>query len=996
MLYQIEVALKPQLPDPVGAGVRQDIIDFLPAGLPTGQAGRHGGIKTISDVRFASLYILDAELSPHEVEAIAQQILADQTVHQFSCRKPLELFKNSPHAVVTVFLKPGVMDPVEASALKAITDLGYKINSVHTGRKYYLKGAIKDADLKRLAGRIFANPVIENFFIGHKVMTSIPSAPPYSFKLETLPILNADDESLMRISKERCLSLNLAEMKTISNYFKSQKRNPTDIELETIAQTWSEHCKHKTLKGLIKYQETQPDGTIRTQVIDNLLKQTVMKVTNELDKPWCISVFKDNAGIIEFDKNNAVCFKVETHNHPSAIEPYGGAGTGIGGVIRDVMGCGLAAKPILNTDVFCFAPPDFPADKVPKGVIHPKRIFKGVVAGVRDYGNRMGIPTANGALFFDDRYLANPLVYCGTAGIMPRTKCFKHVNQGDLILVAGGRTGRDGIHGVTFASIELDEKSEMISSGAVQIGNAIQEKKMLDVILKARDLEYYSSITDCGGGGLSSAIGEMAEESGAIVELEKIPLKYQGLSYTEIWISEAQERMVMSVPPKHEKAILELFAKENVDATIIGRFGGPPQRGEISPSADDKRLVLKYQGNKVADLEMEFLHNGLPKVELRAEWTMPAGNKHIKELKPAKDLGATLKQILAMPNICSKEWVIRQYDHEVQGASSLKPLQGINNDGPGDACITKPIPDSYRGLVIANGMAPKFGDLDPYAMAASAIDEALRNVVAVGGDPAKTAILDNFCWGNINNPKQLGAIVRASQACYDIAKVYETPFISGKDSLNNEYRVSAKKNISIPYSLLISAISVIDDVRQAVSMDIKDIGNLIYIIGMTKDELGGSHYYDLLGVKGGLVPNVDAPAGRQIMLSLSKAIQAGLVRACHDLSEGGLAVSAAEMAFAGDIGLELNLSAVPCESQITNLKSQNDAILFSESNSRFLVEVSPGHKSEFESAIAGCAYGLIGQTVKPKQLIITGILGKIVINENLSELKESWQKPLRW
>ncbi len=989
MLYQIEVALNPNIPDPIGAGVRQDIIDF--------------GIKSVSDVRFASLYILDAELSPNEVESIASQILADQTVHKFSAKKPLELFKNSVHSVVTVFLKPGVMDPVEASALKAIKDLGFRINSVHTGRKYYLKGAIKDADLKRLSTRIFANPVIENFFIGHKTLTAIPSAPPYSFKLETIAILDADDQTLMRISKERCLSLNLAEMKTINDYFKSQKRNPTDIEMETIAQTWSEHCKHKTLKGLIKYQETQPDGTVQTRVIDNLLKQTVMKVTNELDKPWCISVFKDNAGIIEFDKSNAVCFKVETHNHPSAIEPYGGAGTGIGGVIRDVMGCGLGAKPILNTDVFCFAPPDFPADKVPKGVIHPKRIFKGVVAGVRDYGNRMGIPTANGALFFDDRYLANPLVYCGTVGIMPRTKCFKHVNEGDLILVVGGRTGRDGIHGVTFASIELDEKSEMISSGAVQIGNAIQEKKMLDVILNARDLEYYTAITDCGGGGLSSAVGEMAEETGAMVELEKVPLKYQGLSYTEIWISEAQERMVMSVLPKHEKAILELFARENVEATIIGRFTG------------DKRLVLKYQGNTVTNLEMEFLHNGLPKLELPAEWTIPAESKHARATKPVKDLGQTLKQILAMPNICSKEWVIRQYDHEVQAASALKSMQGVNNDGPGDACITKPIPDSYRGFVIANGMAPKFGDLDPYAMAASAIDEALRNIVAVGGDPTKTAILDNFCWGNINNPKQLGAIVRASQACYDIAKVYETPFISGKDSLNNEYRVSAKKNISIPYSLLISAISIIDDVRQAVSMDLKDAGNLVYIVGITKDELGGSHYYDLLGVKDGQVPprnnrntavtaiansvatpQVDAIAGKQIMLSVSKAIRAGLVRACHDLSEGGLAVSAAEMAFAGEVGMEIELAKVPYESRILNPKSQNDAILFSESNSRFLVEVASGHKTEFESAMADCAYGLIGQTVKPKQLIIKGISGKAIINEDLSELKESWQKPLRW
>jgi phosphoribosylformylglycinamidine synthase len=974
MLYQIEVALKSQLPDPVGNGILQDVRDF--------------GIKSVSDIRFASVYVLDAELSPHEVESITNQILADQTVHQFSYKKPLELFKNTKHSVVTVFLKPGVMDPVEASALKAIKDLGFRVNAVRTGRKYFLKGNISLKNINRIASKLFANEVIENIFIGHKVMAAIPSTPPYSFKLETLPILNADDESLMKISKSRCLSLNLAEMKTISNYFKAQKRNPTDIELETIAQTWSEHCKHKTLKGLIKYSETQPDGTIQTQIIDNLLKQTVMKVTNELDKPWCISVFKDNAGIIEFDKNNAVCFKVETHNHPSAIEPYGGAGTGIGGVIRDVMGCGLGAKPILNTDVFCFAPPDFPADKVPKGVIHPKRIFKGVVAGVRDYGNRMGIPTANGALFFDDRYLANPLVYCGTAGIMPRTKCFKHVNQGDLILVVGGRTGRDGIHGVTFASIELDEKSEMISSGAVQIGNAIQEKKMLDVILKARDLEYYSAITDCGGGGLSSAVGEMAEETGAVVELEKVTLKYQGLSYTEIWISEAQERMVMSVPPKHEKAILELFAREDVEATIIGRFSG------------DNRLILKYQGNTVADLSMKFLHNGLPKLELSATADLPeaqpAGRAASRASKPVNDLGATLKRILGMPNICSKEWVIRQYDHEVQAGSALKALQGVNNDGPGDGCVCRPFLDSPRGFVIANGMNPKYGDLDPYAMAASAIDEALRNIVACGGDPSQTAILDNFCWGNVNNPKQLGAIVRAAQACYDIAKIYETPFISGKDSLNNEYRVSDRKNISIPYSLLISAISVIDDVSRTVSIDLKGVNNPVYLVGLTRNELGGSHYYDLLGVKNGRAPQVDAADGKQIMLAVSKAIRTGLVNACHDLSEGGLAVSAAEMAFSGNIGMEINLSDVLCESLMAPPKALNAAILFSESNSRFLLEIKPERQSEFETALSGCACGLIGRTIKQKKLLIKGLSGGIIINESLSGLKESWQQTLRW
>ncbi|MFH1232170.1 MAG: phosphoribosylformylglycinamidine synthase subunit PurL, partial [Planctomycetota bacterium] len=960
-----EVVLKSGLPDPIGASVKQDIIEF--------------GVTGIDDVRFASIYVLDGELVEGDVDIISREILSDKTVQKYSINKPLEIFKNDKHQVVTVFLKPGVMDPVESSLLKAINDFGFRINSVRTGRKYYLNGNISQKDIPRLSSKIFANNVIENVFVGHKMLTEIPDAPPYSFKLDTISLIDVPDDGLLKISKNRNLSLNLYEMKTIRDYSLKQQRSLTDIELETIAQTWSEHCKHKTLRGIIKYQEESAGGKITTQKIDNLLKQTVMRVTNELNKQWCISVFKDNAGIIEFDKSNAVCFKVETHNHPSAIEPYGGAGTGIGGVIRDCLGCGLGAKPILNTDIFCFASPSFPLEKLPAGVLHPKRVFKGVVAGVRDYGNRMGIPTANGALYFDDRYLANPLVYCGTIGIMPRNKCFKHSQSGDLILLAGGRTGRDGIHGVTFASLELDEKSEMISSGAVQIGNAITEKKMMDVILQARDLGYYSAITDCGGGGLSSAVGEMAEDLGCVVELEKVPLKYQGLSYTEIWISEAQERMVLSVSPKYEKDIMELFNREGVETTIIGRF------------TNDKKLVLKYNGNLVANLEMEFLHNGLPKMELTAEWSEPK-LKEPKFMTP-QDFGKTLRQILAMPNICSKEWVIRQYDHEVQGGSVLKPLQGRNNDGPGDACVFRPILDSYRGLCVSNGMNPKYGDIDPYHMAASAIDEALRNIVAAGGNPQKTALLDNFCWGNTGNPKQLGAIIRAAQGCYDIAHIYETPFISGKDSLNNEYRVSAKKTISIPYSLLISAISVIDDVRQTISMDLKEVGDLIYIVGRTNNELGGSHYYDLLGHLGKNVPQVDAVLGRQIMLVVSEAIHKGFISACHDLSEGGLAVAAAEMAFAGDIGLEIKISSLPFS---TGSQKRDDIILFSESNSRFLVEVKHEHKADFEKLMIDCPFGLIGKTIKDKKLKVYGLNNSLIINESLSGLKESWQKPLKW
>ncbi|HIE29239.1 TPA: phosphoribosylformylglycinamidine synthase, partial [Candidatus Poribacteria bacterium] len=471
--------------------------------------------------------------------------------------------------------------------------------------------------------------------------------------VNSIDILDADDDELLNISERGLLALNLTEMKAIQDYFSELGRNPTDVELETIAQTWSEHCVHKTFRGLIEYSQ---EG--ETEIIDSLLKSTIMKATREINKPWCVSVFSDNAGIIEFDENYNIAFKVETHNHPSAIEPYGGAGTGIGGVIRDPLGTGLGAKPILNTDVFCFGPPDLPYDELPRGTLHPKRIFKGVVAGVRDYGNRMGIPTANGAILFDRRYTCNPLVYCGNVGLIPKDRCHKRVNRGDIAVVVGGRTGRDGIHGVTFASLELDESSETLGS-AVQIGNPIVEKKMVDTLLQARDKQLYSAITDCGGGGLSSAFGEMGEEVGLRIDLEKVPLKYAGLAPWEIWISESQERMALAVPPEEIDELLQVFNAEDVEATAIGEFTG------------DRKLRLFYEGNLVADLDMEFLHSGLPRATKKAIFKRPIHPEPefgIKDwaFEDPSDLTPYLLQILASPNVASKEWVIRQYDHEVQ------------------------------------------------------------------------------------------------------------------------------------------------------------------------------------------------------------------------------------------------------------------------------------------------------------------------------------------
>ncbi len=649
-----------------------------------------------------------------------------------------------------------------------------------------------------------------------------------------IKLLSVSDKELMALSKKAVLSLSLVEMKTVKSYFKALGRNPTDIELETIAQTWSEHCKHKTLTGVIEYTEKSGAGKKKTKIYNNLLKETVFRATKELDLPWCISVFKDNAGVIDFDDKNGIAFKVETHNHPSALEPYGGAATGIGGVIRDIMGVGLGAKPFANTDIFCFGNPDMPWKKLPKGMLHPKRIAKGVVSGVRDYGNRMGIPTVNGAVYFDDAYTSNPLVYCGTAGIIPKNMAFKEVKPGDLVLVAGGRTGRDGIHGATFSSVKLDQETDV---SAVQIGNPIVEKKVLDTMLRARDLGLYRAVTDCGAGGLSSAVGELGEETGVKVHLEHIPLKYEGLRPWEIWVSEAQERMVFAVQPENKEKILEIFRSENVEAVFIGEFTG------------DKMLTVMYGDETIALLDMEFLHSGVPKVKNVASWTPPV-EKAVK-IKKKADYGNDLKELLGSLSICSREWIIRQYDHEVQGQTVVKPLQGpdITAQGPGDAAVVWPYTfdqqpaagdskSKYKGFVLSNGMNPEYGKIDAYWMAASAIDEALRNAVCVGADIGRIAILDNFCWGNPYRPEVLGSLVRAAEACYDMAKIYGTPFISGKDSLHNEYAIG-KKHYSIPPSLLISAIGIVRDVRKTITMDLKDEGNYVYIIGDTKNELGG-------------------------------------------------------------------------------------------------------------------------------------------------------------
>jgi phosphoribosylformylglycinamidine synthase len=950
-MQRVEIYPKSYLPDARGLGLVRDIHDL--------------GIATVSHVHVVDIYWLNAELPPDKLDLICRRLLADPITQDYrfftSSTTTREIESNNQPHIIEVAYNAGVTDPVEDTVIKAIQDLGIgDVRAVKTVKRYLLEGQLDENELQIICNRLLVNPIIQHVVKEFR----FPQNPEYRFSLSRIEIQEAAKAGLLK-------QFGFAddELQAIIGYFQREGRNPTDVELETLAQTWSEHCVHKTFKGKIKLGD---------QTIDNLLKSTIIKATEELNKPWCLSVFEDNAGVIDFDGRWALCFKVETHNHPSAVEPYGGASTGIGGVIRDPLGTGLGAKPILNTDVFCFAPPDFPYDQLPKGVLHPRRIFKGVRAGVADYANRLGIPTLNGAILFDERYLANPLVFCGTLGLLPKELSHRGQQRGgDLTVLVGGRTGRDGIHGVTFASEQLTDESGEASYSSVQIGNPIVEKKLIDVLLQARDRRLYRRITDCGGGGLSSAVGEMAAETGARVYLDKVPLKYAGLSYTEIWISESQERMVLAVPPDCVNELLDLFTSQDVEATVIGEF------------TSDRRLQLFYQGNLVGDLSLEFLHNGRPQLRQEAAWALP---RHIEpDFAPPPDLGEALLQIFGSWNVCSKEWVIRQYDHEVQGGSVLKPLVGKDNDGPGDAAIIRPVLDSEMGVIVANGINPRYGDIDPYWMAASAIDEALRQIIAVGGSLQKVALLDNFSWGNTSRPEMLGALVRAAQACYDMAIVYQTPFISGKDSLNNEFEFDGK-TISIPHTLLISAIGVMENVNHAVSMDFKNADDLIYIVGTTHSELGGSEYLRIHGLTGNSVPKVNPHRAKDLMDRLSLATQRQLVRACHDLSEGGLGVAIAEMAFAGGLGATINLEHVPLSEPI----DRDDFILFSESNSRFLVEVVPENKVEFEKVMSGIILANIGQVADSGVLTIYGVNGRPVVTQSVGELKEAWQRPLRW
>jgi len=935
------------------------------------------GIEGVERVESAKLYFLRGDLDTASLRFLCAQLLADPVVERaqwwrLNGNRP-EFVDDSPGWTIFVGLLPGVTDTVADNLLKRARIIGIdSLQAAATGECYRIRGSVTENDVHTIAQRLLCNSVIQYYEIGRFHPHVGVSSPQRELSAQEVPLREASDEELMEISRRRLLSLDLIEMRAIRDYFRQHGRGPTDVELESLAQTWSEHCVHKTFKGIIDYREYDSKGHSREERIDGLLNSFLRAATEKINAPWVRSAFVDNAGIIDFTEEYEVSFKVETHNHPSALEPFGGANTGVGGVVRDIIG--VSARPIANTDVLCFGPLDTRFEELPSGVLHPRRIYNGVVAGIEDYGNKMGIPTVNGAILFDPGYIANPLVYCGCIGIAPVGAHPQGARPGDQIVVVGGRTGRDGLHGATFSSAELTHETGEVAAGAVQIGNPITEKVMLDAILIARDERLYTAITDCGAGGLSSAVSEMGEEIGAVVYLDRVPLKYQGLQPWEIWLSEAQERMVLAVPRENIERLRTICEGKDVEMTVIGEF------------TDDHRLVLYYENQIVAQLEMEFLHHGLPRRHMKAVWQP---RQYPESPIENEDLNTTLLRLLAASNIRSKEDVVRRYDHEVQGATVIKPFVGVQDDGPSDATVLRPleVADSFIGLAIGCGINPNYGLIDPYNMAISAIDEAIRNVVAVGADPSRIAILDNFCWGNPQIEDRLGGLVRAAKGCYDEALRYRTPFISGKDSLNNEYLdTKTGQQVAIPPSLLISAIGIVPDVRSCVTSDLKVAGNLLYILGETKEELGGSAYYRLHGMIGNRPPTA-AAAGPQTAQALHSAIRAGFVRACHDCSEGGIGAALAEMAIGGNLGVEVHLEEIPGAEGIASAA----AVLFSESNGRYVVEVRPENQSDFEAMMRDIPYGLIGKVTQTPKVTVFGAGDAALLSVGLQALRQAWR-----
>ncbi len=1033
-LFRIEVRTRPGLLDPRAASA---VSRATALGYPVTKADS------------ARVYLIEGALSDQQVSRIATNLLADPVTEVAELHRASTPSTGRVAQTIEVHPQTGVMDPIAQSVREAIYDLvGVRVE-VSTGSRFDLQG-ISEVEAKAFALAALANPVIHDITAGIWMPTSLPKGHEYKLVKRTVKLRGLTDDQLTKLSRDAHLFLSLAEMKAVQTEYDRQNRDPSDIELETIAQTWSEHCVHKTLKAQVRYSEgssevskersaggtqagtsalrhsgtpalfssprpghtVNPDGSVS---INNLLKSTVAAATHELiadGVDWALSVFKDNSGVVALDDTWGLNIKVETHNRPSAIEPYGGAATGIGGCIRDVIATGLGAKPIASTDVFCVADHRrFSASNPPPpGTLPPRRVLTEIVGGVRDYGNRMGIPTISGGVHFDDRYISNPLVFCGCIGLIPRSLVNGAARAGDRIIALGGRTGRDGIHGATFSSAELEHTASTEFAHAVQIGNAIEEKRLLDAILRARDWKaddaspakpLYSGLTDCGAGGFSSAIGEMASSLGAHVQLDKAPVKYAGLSYTEVWISEAQERIVLAVPPENVPALQRICDEEGVELADLGRFGTPT-----------REIVLTWLGEEVGRLSCEFLHEGVPMPTREATWSaaVPGSQSanvpqtalpHFGMSSHDQYIVPGLLALLAHPTVASKHWIIRQYDHEVQGNTVVKPLVGPRTIGPGDGSVVEPISGSGRGFAVSQGLQTAMGDPrlggDPYQMALAAIDECVRNLVCVGADPSRIAILDNFCWPNCDNTANMGALVRACWGCYDGAKAYRTPFVSGKDSLSNQLRYTdpatgEQKLIEVPYTLLITGMGIVPDVRKCVTMDAKQPGNIILLVGETQPTLGASLYQSLFSAAGPL-PTVNLTTGPATARAVATLITRGLIKSAHDCSEGGTLVALAEMLIAGHsahaaIGAEI-------EGALSASSGDHLAIAaFAESPSRYLLEVTPTDEASVTKLLTSAGIPV----ARAATLNASGSLTWRVtaVNEPVDNLTKAWRDTLDW
>ncbi len=994
MAFRIEIGLKRGVPDPRGAAA----------------AARARGYLRL-DVRACAtrdIYLVDADL-PADVQRRVRDAFADAVVARAALgRLPPPAFD----WLIEVGFKPGVTDNVGHTAQAVLSDAlnlppAAPAPGVFTAVQYFIRGRGLDrAAAERLAREALANTLIQTIRVySPEEWAAAPIAldPPVIRARPNLVVrsydLSGSDEELLRISRDGILSLSLEEMRAIRDHFRRPDiraaraalglgPDPTDVELECIAQTWSEHCKHKIFAARVRYTDEQG----RTEIIESLFDTYIRGATEKIAAAgcgWLVSVFKDNAGVIRFNDRWNLAYKVETHNSPSALDPYGGAITGIVGVNRDPMGTGMGCELLCNVWGYCLGSPFYEGD-LPAGLMHPRRIRDGVHQGVIDGGNQSGIPWARGFERFDERYIGKPLVYCGTLGRLPalvggRPSERKEVRPGDIIVMCGGRIGKDGIHGATFSSEELREESP---AQAVQIGDPITQRMMYEFLIEARDQGWYRALTDNGAGGLSSSIGEMCRLSGgADLDLAKAPLKYEGLQPWEILLSEAQERMSLAVPPESLDAFLALARRRGVEAAALGTF------------TDSGRFIVRHGDRVVAALDLDFLHDGCPRMEIAARWTPP--NVPPPRAPRAGDRTAALKRLLGRLNVCSKEYKSRQYDGEVKGLSVVKPFVGTRSDVPADATVMRVEHGADDGVVLAEGINPFYSDLDTAAMMESVVDEAVRRVVAAGGEWGTIAGLDNFCWPDpVQSEKtpdgeyKMAQLVRANRALHDICVAYGVPCISGKDSMKND-SVRGGRKISIPPTVLFSAIGRIGDVRRSLTMPFQRPGDLIAVAGITRDERGASEYHRLLAEAqgaperfGGEPPRVRPAEAVPLYQAMDAAIRRGLLRSAHTPTLGGLAAALALCAIGGDVGADVNLDDAPREGAM-----DDDALLFSESNSRFVLTFAPEAERAVAEAFAGVAFAVVGRVTETPQLRLR-IGGRLRVDAETDGLRRTFRSAL--